>query len=80
MSGRVRGLRQSPYAAGFRAELESRGYAPVPGQHRLSQFGQISRWLDAERLEHLLARWLVMWALGLSDSRPWWVSTRTSMP
>ena len=46
-AGRVRGP-LSPYAAGFRAELESRGYTPVSAEHRLSQFGQISRWLDAE--------------------------------
>ncbi|HEX9518198.1 MAG TPA: tyrosine-type recombinase/integrase [Streptosporangiaceae bacterium] len=48
-SGRVRGP-LSPFAAGFRAELESRGYTPVSAEHRLSQFRQISRWLDAERL------------------------------
>src|SRR5258708_7960913 len=48
-SGRVRGP-LSPFAAGFRAELESRGYTPVSAAHRLGQFRQISRWLDAERL------------------------------
>src|SRR5258708_4883358 len=48
-SGRVRGP-LSPFAAGVRAELESRGYTPVSAEHRLSQFRQISRWLDAERL------------------------------
>src|SRR5258707_7077483 len=48
-SGRVRGP-LSRFAAGFRAELESRGYTPVSAEHRLSQFRQISRWLDAERL------------------------------
>ncbi len=47
--GRVGGP-LAPYAAGFRAELESRGYAPVSVKHRLSQFGQLSRWLDDERL------------------------------
>jgi len=35
----------------LRAELESRGYTPVSAGHRLGQFRQISRWLDAERLE-----------------------------
>ena len=50
--GRVRGP-LSPFAAGFRAELESRGYTPVSAEHRLGQFRQISRWLDAERLTRL---------------------------
>ena len=49
-SGRMRGP-LAPYAAGFRAELASRGYAPVSVEHRAAQFSQISRWLDAERLE-----------------------------
>lgn len=48
-SGRVRGP-LAPYAAGFRAELRRRGYSRTSAEHRLSQFGQISRWLEAERL------------------------------
>jgi hypothetical protein len=47
---RVRGP-LAPYAAGFRAELESRGYTPVSAGHRMGQFRQISRWLESERLE-----------------------------
>jgi len=41
----------APYVRGFRTQLASEGYAPASIDHRLSQFGQISRWLEAERLE-----------------------------
>jgi integrase/recombinase XerD len=46
---RVRGP-LAPYAAGFREELGRLGYTPVSAGHRLSQFRQISRWLETEQL------------------------------
>jgi len=35
---------------GFRAYLSGQGFAPVSVRHRLSQFRQISRWLEAEQV------------------------------
>lgn len=40
----------APYAAGFREELERLGYTATSAGHRMSQFRQVSRWLEEQRL------------------------------
>jgi site-specific recombinase XerD len=38
----------APYAPGFASWLRSRGYSPLAVEGRLSQLGQLSRWLERE--------------------------------
>ena len=40
----------APYVPEFRTHLASLGFGPVAVKTRLSQFGEISRWLEAEGL------------------------------
>lgn len=40
----------APYAAGFREELERLGYTTTSAGHRMSQFRQLSRWLEVQGL------------------------------
>ena len=47
----------APYAAGFREELERLGYTAASAEHRISQFRQISRWLEEQRLSPSEFHW-----------------------
>ena len=39
-----------PFAAGYESWLSSRSYSPSAAADRLCQLGQLSRWLEQERL------------------------------
>ena len=40
----------APFAAGYESWLSSRSYSPSAAEDRLCQLGQLSRWLEHERL------------------------------
>src|SRR5260370_12803533 len=40
----------APFAAGYESWLSSRSYSPSAAADRLRQLGQLSRWLEQERL------------------------------
>lgn len=40
----------APFADGFRAELERRGYTPASREYKVNQVARLSRWLESEGL------------------------------
>jgi len=40
----------APFAAGYESWLSSRSYSPSAAEDRLCQLGQLSRWLEQQRL------------------------------